>query len=659
MATFMSDAVQPSPVTIATLARDGGLAISMLQSGLLNLIETRRPIDVTGTADPGAQVVVSYNNLNWSATADGEGHWLITIPAEALSEMADGVYPLTVSATDAAGNRAAARETITMALAPPEPTLNTPFGNGVLNLSDVQQPQLLTGTSGASGDNQQVVVNIGGFNVREHTSSRLGSDGRWQLVVDVAAGGANYIATVDANGNWVLELPPDALRQLNNGEMTMTVAAADGAGKAGAAPQATFDVNTTPPELTINPVTGDDIFKAAGSHSDLVLSGGSVDLESGQPVTIAFNGVDYATTVDARGNWHVTVPHAALAGLPQGVMEIVLATQDVAGNTSSLNHLMTVDTDLSLTFNPLAGDDIINAMASDSPVIISGAASADAAGHTVTLTLNGVNYTASVLSDGTWSAIVPADDLAGLTDGVYTINATLSDLAGHTLTVPHRFTLDTAPATLPTLTLNPVSGDDLLNAAGAGLPLLLSGTTTNVEAGQTVTLNVAGATFTAAVSADGNWSVEVPAAIVGALGQGELTISAHVSDTSGNPEVAARSFLVDTGVRLTANPVAAGIDDAVFMHSEPQTAAPRYGFNLFGLENAPGESSAKEKSQSLTFSASQGESVTLLNAPEERWDFNSQRTMDVQLTAVWHHGALSNGEPGDALLEQNRPVRVQ
>lgn len=224
MATFVSDAVQPSPVTIATLARDGGLTISTLQSGLLNLIETRRPIDVTGTADPGAQVVVSYNNLNWSATADGEGHWLITIPAEALSEMADGVYPLTVSATDAAGNRAAACETITMALAPPEPTLNTPFGNAVLNLSDVQQPQLLTGTSGASGDNQQVVVNIGGFNVREHTSSRLGSDGRWQLVVDVAAGGANYIAIVDANGNWVLELPPDVLRQLNNGEMAITVA---------------------------------------------------------------------------------------------------------------------------------------------------------------------------------------------------------------------------------------------------------------------------------------------------------------------------------------------------------------------------------------------------------------------------------------------------
>ncbi|WP_029593402.1 Ig-like domain-containing protein [Franconibacter pulveris] len=536
----------PPPVTVTAVTDDN----------LLNLIETRLPIDVAGTAEPGAQIVVSYNNLSWSATADGEGNWLITIPADTLSEMANGLYPLTVSATDAAGNSAAVSETITMALTPPAPTLNTPFGDGALNLSDVQQPQLLTGTSGAFGDNQQVLVNIGGFNVREHTSSLLGSDGRWQLVVDVAAGGNNYIATVDANGNWVLELPPDVLQQLNNGEVSITVVAADGAGNLGAAPQAEVEVDTTPPELTINPVTGDDILNAAESQSDLLLSGGSVDLESGQPVTVTFNGVVYNTTVDASGNWSVTVPNAALAGLPQGVMEIVLATQDAAGNASSLNHVITVDTELSLSFNPVAGDDIINAVESDSPVIISGAASADAAGRTVTLTLNGVNYTASVLSDGTWSTIVPAEDLAGLTDGVYTISATLSDLAGNTLTVPHTFTLDADPATLPTLTLNPVSGDNMINAAEAGLPLLLSGTTTNVEAGQTVTLNVAGTTFTAVVGADGGWSVEVPAAIVGALGQGEQTISAQVSDTSGNPGVAARSFLVDTEVTLTVSPVA-------------------------------------------------------------------------------------------------------
>ncbi|WP_024556279.1 Ig-like domain-containing protein [Franconibacter pulveris 1160] len=536
----------PPPVTVTALTNDN----------LLNLVETRLPIDVTGTAEPGAQVVVSYNNQSWSATADGEGNWLVTIPADTLSEMANGLYPLTVSATDAAGNRAAVSETITMALTPPEPTLNTPFGDGALNSAEVQQPQLLTGTSGAFGDSQQVLVNIGGFNVREHTSSLLGSDGRWQLVVDVAAGGNNYIATVDANGNWVLELPPDVLQQLNNGEVSITVVAADGAGNLGAAPQAEFEVDTTPPELTINPVTGDDILNAAESQSDLLLSGGSIELESGQPVTVTFNGVVYNTTVDASGNWSVTVPNAALASLPQGVMEIVLATQDVAGNASSLNHVITVDTELSLSFNPVAGDDIINAVESDSPITISGAASADAAGRTVTLTLNGVNYTASVLSDGTWSTIVPAEDLAGLTDGVYTINATLSDLAGNTLTVPHSFTLDADPSTLPTLTLNPVSGDNIINAAEAGLPLLLSGTTTNVEAGQIVTLNVAGTTFTAVVGADGGWSVEVPAAIVSALGQGEQTISAQVSDTSGNPGVAARSFLVDTEVTLTVNPVA-------------------------------------------------------------------------------------------------------
>ena len=573
---------QPPAVTLNAVTGDN----------LLNLIETRLPIDISGTTEPGAQIVVNYNNLSWSATADAQGNWLVTVPPDTLSDMSNGLYPLTVTASDAAGNSAAVSESVVMAMTPPEPTLNTPFGDGALNSQEVQQLQLLSGTSGAFGANQTVAINIGGFNVRELAASLLGSDGRWQVTVDPAAGGNNYIATVDANGNWSLELPPEILQQLNNGEVSITVVAADGLGNLGATPQEQFEVDTTPPELSINPVAGDDIINALESQSDLILSGASLDLESGQPVNLTFNGVTYTTTVDGSGNWSVTVPAAALASLPEGVVEIILATQDAAGNPSSLNHVITIDTELSLTFNPVAGDDIINALESSAPIILSGLASADVAGHTITLTLNGVNYTASILSDGTWSTAVPPEDLVGLTDGVYTINATLSDPAGNNLTVPHSFTLDADPATLPTLTINPVAGDNILSAAEAGQPLFISGTTTNVEAGQTVTLDLAGNTLTATVGSNGGWIVQVPVEIVSALSQGNQTISGQVSDTSGNPGVAAGGFLVDTQVALTVNPVAAddiinaaeaGAGVAVSGTADPADAGRTVSLTLSGL----------------------------------------------------------------------------
>ncbi|MDM2733965.1 hypothetical protein OGY35_00955, partial [Citrobacter sp. Ct235] len=59
-------------------------------------------------------------------------------------------------------------------------------------------------------------------------------------------------------------------------------------------------------------------------------------------------------------------------------------------------------------------------------------------------------------------------------------------------------TVDTAA---PSVTLNSVTADDVINAAEQGADLVLSGTTTNVEAGQLVTVTLNGQTYTAQVQA--------------------------------------------------------------------------------------------------------------------------------------------------------------
>lgn len=189
----MVDTVPP-PVTVAALTGDN----------LVNAIESHLPITVNGTSEPGAQITVSYNNQQYTATTGADGTWSVQIPADALSGMANGNYPLTVTAKDAAGNTGTTSETVTMALTPPAPTLNTPFGDDQLNDNDTKSTQLLTGKTGAFGDSQGVIINIGGLDVLSHATPVRGSDGKWSLNIDPVAGGNNYLATVDENGNWQL-----------------------------------------------------------------------------------------------------------------------------------------------------------------------------------------------------------------------------------------------------------------------------------------------------------------------------------------------------------------------------------------------------------------------------------------------------------------------
>ena len=70
---------------------------------------------------------------------------------------------------------------------------------------------------------------------------------------------------------------------------------------------------------------------------------------------------------------------------------------------------------------------------------ISGTSTAEA-GQTVTVTLNGVNYSGNVQADGSWSVSVPTGDLADLTASPYTVSAAVSDKAGNPTSATHNLT---------------------------------------------------------------------------------------------------------------------------------------------------------------------------------------------------------------------------
>ncbi|MCK7011327.1 Ig-like domain-containing protein, partial [Enterobacter kobei] len=115
----------------------------------------------------------------------------------------------------------------------------------------------------------------------------------------------------------------------------------------------------------------------------------------------------------------------------------------------------------SVTINTIAGDDILNAAEAKSDLTVSGTSTAEA-GQTVTVSLNGKDYTATVSADGSWTLNVPAADVAALGDGSVTVTASVSDKAGNPASVDHNLTVD---ITVPAVTINTVAGDDVINIA--------------------------------------------------------------------------------------------------------------------------------------------------------------------------------------------------
>ncbi|MFP1463567.1 hypothetical protein ACLB1E_30205 [Escherichia coli] len=74
----------------------------------------------------------------------------------------------------------------------------------------------------------------------------------------------------------------------------------------------------------------------------------------------------------------------------------------------------------------------------------------------------------------------------------------------------------------------------MINAAEKGTDLTLSGSTSGIESGQTVTVTFGGKTYTASVAANGSWSVTVPAADLATLPDGTANVQASASSVSGN-----------------------------------------------------------------------------------------------------------------------------
>ncbi|MCV4801934.1 Ig-like domain-containing protein, partial [Escherichia coli] len=200
-------------------------------------------------------------------------------------------------------------------------------------------------------------------------------------------------------------------------------------------------------------------------------------------------------------------------------------------NSNTASHNVLVDSALpGVTINPVATDDIINAAEHGQALVIAGSSTGGEAGDVITVTLNSKTYTTTLDASGNWSVGVPLSDVTALGSGPQTITATITDAAGNSDDASRTVTVN---LTAPTIGINTIASDDVINATEKGADLQISGTS-NQPSGTTITVTLNGQNYTATTDASGNWSTTVPASAVGALGEASYTVTANVTDSAGN-----------------------------------------------------------------------------------------------------------------------------
>ncbi|KLP90647.1 Ig-like domain-containing protein [Enterobacter roggenkampii] len=500
---------------------------------VINVIEHAQNLIVSGTSTDlaaGSAVTVTINGKAYSATVLADGSWQAAVPAADVSQWADGSLDIKASAQDASGNPVAIGTVVDVDLAPVAITISSVTDDNVLNAAEKGQDLVLSGTSSNVEAGQTVTIIFAG---------------------------KTYTTTVDANGDWTWTVPAADLSGLKDGDASVQVSVTNVNGNAASSAQA-FSVDTTAPTVTINTISGDNMLNAAEAAQDLTLSGTST-AEAGQTVTVTFNGNQYTAQVQADGSWTLDVPAADLAGITDGGAAVTATVSDKAGNPASAGSSVLVDTTVpQISFNIVAGDDIVNIAEHGQALIVSGKVTGAQAGDVITVTLNGKDYTAMLDASGSWSVGVPAADVGALVNGDQTISATLTDKAGNSTTATHEFDVS---LTAPVVAINTLAADDVINATEKDQDLQVSGTSNQPE-GTAITVTLNGINYTATTDASGNWSVTVPAANVSALGEASYNVTASVTDAAGNSASTGHSVLVDSALpQVTINPVAT--DDVI------------------------------------------------------------------------------------------------
>ena len=310
------DGVQGAALPVVTLTYDNTPPASaeiaaVSGDNIITAAEKTAGVAVSGTAEANGTVELKIGGTTKLVAVDAEGKWNTTLSAAELPA-ADGQYPLTATAIDAAGNRGpATTSSVTLHTNSKAPVIGSIASDDIINAAEA-----------AAG-------------VKLQGSAEAGSK------VELTFGTNKVAATADANGHWEVTAPATGIA---DGKYTLTAAVTSPAGGTASATRA-FTVDKTAPAKATNIKLdgGDNVITAAEARDGVHFTGNA---EAGSKVSVTWNGHTHTGTVGSNGSWDVQfvpseLPKPATGATASSTYQVTVT--DAAGNTSGADsHAVTV-----------------------------------------------------------------------------------------------------------------------------------------------------------------------------------------------------------------------------------------------------------------------------------------------------------------------------
>jgi hypothetical protein len=335
-------------------------------------------------------------------------------------------------------------------------------------------------------------------------------------VVTVTIAGQTLTAT-PSDGRW-----STTAAILPNGTYTVVTSVTDGAGNRGTATQQ-LRVDTLSPVVTINGGS------SATTNDPTPTVTGTTDAAPGTVVTVVVGSQTLTALAQQNGSWNAT-PNT----LSDGTRTVTASVTDPAGNETTVNQELTVDT----VAPHVTIDGGANALTDQARPDISGTANV-APGTQVTVTLADQTLTGMVKDDRTWSMTA-----GPLSNGHHRVVLSVFDAAGNMASATQTLTVDTVA---PSIT---IIGGAMTTATNRN-PTIAGAS--DAVPGATVTVTIAGQRMTTLLQPDGKWN-----ATPGAVKLGKWLVIASVTDPAGNVGTARQTLTISSASTIKRFTMALG-----------------------------------------------------------------------------------------------------